>query len=91
MHQHSEKDLCKTLDIPSLNIESIQGLEKSESHNPRTEVNCYFHRYGNLLIEITYCYWKNPSSTLTLAGQVRTYHRISINNSNNSNSSNRAL
>ena len=23
-------------------IESIQGLEKSESHNPRTEVNCYF-------------------------------------------------
>ena len=37
-----EKDLCKTLDIPSLNIESIQGLEKSGSHNPRTEVNCYF-------------------------------------------------
>ena len=27
-----------------------------------------FHRYRNLLIGVTYCYWKNPSSTLTLAG-----------------------
>ena len=42
MHQHSEKDLCKTLDIPSLNIEGLEGLEKSRSHNPRTEVNFYF-------------------------------------------------
>ena len=37
-----ERDLCKALHISSLNIECIKGLEKSVSHNPRTEVNCYF-------------------------------------------------
>ena len=37
-----EKELCTELDIPSLNIECIEGLEKVYSHDPRTEVNCYF-------------------------------------------------
>ena len=37
-----EKDLCKALYIPSLNIELIKGVEKAYCHNPRTEVDCYF-------------------------------------------------
>ena len=41
-----EKDLCKELDIPSLNIECFEELKKAYSHDPCTEVNCY---YGQLL------------------------------------------
>ena len=37
-----ERDLSKALDIPSLNLESFEELEKAYSHDPRTEVNCYF-------------------------------------------------
>ena len=37
-----ERDLCKTLDIPSFNFEGLEGLEISRSHNQRTEVNFYF-------------------------------------------------
>ena len=39
-----EKDLCTALDMPSLNIENFEGLKKANSHDPRTEVICYFHQ-----------------------------------------------
>ena len=41
-----ESDLCSEIGIPSYNIECIKGLEKAYSHDPRTEVNCY---YGQLV------------------------------------------
>ena len=41
-----EKDLCSDLGIPSHNIECFRELEKVYSHDPRTEVNCY---YGQLV------------------------------------------
>ena len=41
-----ENDLCTDIGIPSYNIESIKDLEKVCSHDPRTEVNCY---YGQLI------------------------------------------
>ena len=44
-----EKDLCKALDIPSFNIESFEELEKAYTHNPRTEVKCYFNRLADLI------------------------------------------
>ena len=37
-----EKDLCVELDIPSMNIECFEELEKAYSHDPRVEVNCYY-------------------------------------------------
>ena len=37
-----ESDLCSDIGIPSYNIECIKGLEKAYSHDPRTEVNCYY-------------------------------------------------
>ena len=37
-----ESDLCSDIGIPSYNIEGIKGLEKVHSHDPRTEVNCYY-------------------------------------------------
>ena len=45
-----EKDLCADIGIPSYNIESIKDLKKAYSHDPRTEVNCY---YGQL-VELDY-------------------------------------
>ena len=44
-----EKDLCTALDMPSLNIENFEGLQKANSHNPRTEVICYFHQIVKIL------------------------------------------
>ena len=41
-----EKDLCSDLGIPSHNIGCFRELEKVYSHDPRTEVNCY---YGQLV------------------------------------------
>ena len=41
-----EKDLCADIGIPSYNIECIKDLEKVYSHDPRTEVDCY---YGQLI------------------------------------------
>ena len=43
-----EKDLCSDLGIQSYNIERINGLEKVYSHDPRTEVNCYFSQLVEL-------------------------------------------
>ena len=40
-----EKNLCSDRGIQSYNIER-RGLEKVYSHDPRTEVNCY---YGKLV------------------------------------------
>ena len=37
-----ERDLCTALDIPSMNIECLQGIQKVHSHDPCTEVNSYF-------------------------------------------------
>ena len=37
-----EKDLCEELCITSLNIEYIPELEKTQSHDPRAEVNWYY-------------------------------------------------
>ena len=45
-----ENDLCADIGIPSYNIESIKDLQKAYSHNPRTEVNCYYSQ----LIELGY-------------------------------------
>ena len=44
-----EKDLCSELDIPSLNIEIFEDLEKVQSHDPRFEVNCYYDQIVNML------------------------------------------
>ena len=41
-----ESDVCSAIGIPSYNIECIKGFEKAYSHDPRTEVNCY---YGQLV------------------------------------------
>ena len=38
-----EVDLCAELDIPAYNIECF-ALEKAFSHDPRTEVNCYYNQ-----------------------------------------------
>ena len=43
-----EKEICEKLSIPSINIECFPELEKVHSHDPRTEVNCYF----NQLVEL---------------------------------------
>ena len=37
-----EKDICRELDILSKNIECFKDLKKAYSHDPRTEVDCYF-------------------------------------------------
>ena len=44
-----EKDLCSELDIPSLNIEIFEDLEKAQSHDPRFEVNFYYDQIVNML------------------------------------------
>ena len=43
-----ESDVCSEIGIPSYNIECIKDLEKSHSHDPRTEVNCYYSQLVNL-------------------------------------------
>ena len=43
-----EKELCEELSIPSFNIEFFKGLIKSKSHDPRTEVNCYYEQLVQL-------------------------------------------
>ena len=43
-----EKDLCEELDIPSYNIECFPEVEKVHSHDPRTEVYCYFNQVVEL-------------------------------------------
>ena len=37
-----ESELCADIGIPSYNIECNDNLEKVYSHDPRTEVNCYY-------------------------------------------------
>ena len=37
-----ERDLCSDIGIPSNNIVCIKALKKAYSHDPRTEVNCYY-------------------------------------------------
>ena len=44
-----ERDLSKALDIPSLSIECFGGLEKAYSHDPRTEVDCYYSQIVEML------------------------------------------
>ena len=44
-----ERDLSRALDIPSMNIECFEELEKAQSHDPRTEVNCYFSQIVEML------------------------------------------
>ena len=44
-----EKDLCEELDIPSYNIECFEEMEKAGSHDPCTEVHCYFSQINELL------------------------------------------
>ena len=44
-----EKELCDKLCIPSYNIECFTELEKVESHDPQTEVNCYYAQLVQLL------------------------------------------
>ena len=44
-----ERDLCKALDIPSLNIECFDKLEKVLSHDPRGEVNNYYNQVKEFL------------------------------------------
>lgn len=44
-----ERDLSEVLDIPSFNIESIEGLKKAYSHDPQTEVNFYFSQIVEML------------------------------------------
>ena len=43
-----EKELCSDLGVPAYNIECIRELEKACSHDPRTEVNCYFSQLVEL-------------------------------------------
>jgi len=43
-----ESNLCSDLGIPSYNIECIKDLEKVYSHDPRTEVNCYYSQLVEL-------------------------------------------
>ena len=43
-----ESDLCSDIGVPSYNIECIKGLEKVYSHDPRTEVNCYYRQLVEL-------------------------------------------
>ena len=45
-----ERDLSKALDIPSLNIECFEELEKAYSHDPHTEVDSYFSQITELLL-----------------------------------------
>ena len=42
-----ERDLCKELDIASINIESMD-IEKAYSHDPREEVNFYYNQLTNI-------------------------------------------
>ena len=44
-----ERDLSKALNLPSLNIECFEELEKAYSHDPRIEVNCYFSQINELI------------------------------------------
>ena len=39
-----ERDLCTELDVESMNIECIDGIEKAYSHEPREEVNFYYNQ-----------------------------------------------
>ena len=44
-----ERDLCTALDIPSMNIECLHGIQKVHSHDPCTEVNAYFSQIVEML------------------------------------------
>ena len=44
-----ERDLSNALDLPSFNIECFKEMEKAYSHDPRTEVNCYFSQINELI------------------------------------------
>ena len=44
-----ERDLCAALDIPALNIESFEGLQKANSHDPRKEVSFYYSQIIKVL------------------------------------------
>ena len=44
-----ERDLSKALNIPSLNIECFEELEKAYSHDPRIEVDCYYSQIIEML------------------------------------------
>ena len=43
-----EKYLCEQLDMESMNVECFNELEKAYSHDPRTEVNCYYRQLVEL-------------------------------------------
>ena len=45
-----EKELCSKLCIPCHNIERFSELEKAQSHDPRTEVNCYYDQLVKLMM-----------------------------------------
>lgn len=42
-----ESDLCSDLGIPCYNIECFEELQKVYSHDPRTEMNCYYNQLVN--------------------------------------------
>ena len=44
-----ERDTCIKLCIPSRDIESFQGLEKANSHDPAFEVNFHYDQIINLI------------------------------------------
>ena len=44
-----EKDLCLVLDIASMNIECLEGIQKAKSHVPHEEVDCYFQQIENII------------------------------------------
>ena len=44
-----ERYLSKALNIPSLNIECFEELEKAYSHDPRIEVDCYYSQIVELV------------------------------------------
>ena len=46
-----ERDMCRALDISSLNIECFDKMEKAYCHDPRREVNCYFSQLNEIISE----------------------------------------
>ena len=44
-----EKDLLNEIDIASMNIEHLNGIQKIHSHDPCTEVNAYYSQIVEML------------------------------------------
>ena len=78
-----ERDLSEALDIPSFNIENIEGLEKAYSHDPQTEVNFYFSQIVEMLKQKVHNWKKKYTYAskfyLILCSSVQTREVIYIN------------